>query len=82
MSKKKTICIAGKNSIAIKGLKYCLNHYSDKEILFLPHKLDNGEDHWQKSFRKFGIINNVKETNIEDLYNIENLIFISLEYAT
>tara|TARA_Y100000589_G_C26845303_1_gene503660 strand:- start:439 stop:582 length:144 start_codon:yes stop_codon:yes gene_type:complete len=47
MSDYKTICIAGKNSIAIKGLEYCLDNYPESEIVFLPNSLDYGIDKWQ-----------------------------------
>jgi len=78
---KETICIAGKNSIAVAGLDYCLKKHSNKTILFLPHKLDLGVDSWQPSFKRFGNKNKVKEVKLKDLYDIDNLIFISLEFA-
>ena len=81
MFNSKTICIAGKNIIAIKGLEFCLANHSDKEILFLPNRLDDGEDRWQKSFKRYGTMNNVRQVSLEDLFPIEDLIFISLEYA-
>ncbi len=81
MKSEKVICVAGKNLIAVEGLKYCLNNHSDKNICFLPHSLDDGIDNWQPSFKKFGLKNNIKEVTLEEIYKLENLIFFSLEYA-
>ncbi len=81
MSLKETICIAGKNSIAIEGLSYCLRKHSDKNIVFIPNKLDYGVDSWQPSFKRFGEANKVKKVTLNDLYDIDNLIFISLEFS-
>ena len=81
MSRKNTICIAGKNSIAVKALKYCLRKYSENIIFFLPNKTDKGVDNWQPSLRKFGNLNNLKEVSLNELYDIEELIFISLEFS-
>ena len=76
-----TICIAGKNSIAIKGLEYCLKKHSKSEIVFLPNSLDDGIDKWQKSFKRYGEKNGLEEVSISKLYEIENLIFFSLEFS-
>lgn len=77
----KVICIAGKNSIAISGLNHVLKTYSNKfEILALCDDNDDGVDRSQPSFLKYAKRNSVKIVNIEQLYNLEFLYFISLEY--
>jgi len=78
--KNKTICIAGKNKCAIDSLNYLLKKYPDFEILALPNKSDNGNDTWQKSFKRFAQKNKVPITNLNSLYNKENLYFFSLEF--
>ena len=78
--KNKTICIAGKNKCAIDSLTYLLKKYPDFEILALPNKSDDGNDTWQKSFKKFAQKNKVPITNLKNLYNKENLYFFSLEF--
>ena len=51
---KKYICIAGKNSIAIAGLSYILENYSETAIIYaLCDKNDVGVDSWQPSYKKF-----------------------------
>ena len=79
--KKQCICIAGKNSIAIAGLSYVLDNYSKKATIYaLCDKNDLGQDSWQPSYKKFAIDYGVEILELEDLYEIENLYFISLEY--
>ena len=78
--KNKTICIAGKNKCAIDCLTYLLKKYPDFEILALPNKSDDGNDTWQKSFKKFAKKNKVPITNLKSLYNKKNLYFFSLEF--
>ena len=54
MSDYKNICIASKNSIAIKYLEYCLDNYPKSDIVLLPNSVDDGIDKWQKSFKRYG----------------------------
>tara|TARA_B110001450_G_C17646904_1_gene491608 strand:- start:95 stop:1324 length:1230 start_codon:yes stop_codon:yes gene_type:complete len=75
------ICVAGKNSIAVSGLNYIISKYKTKyQILALGDVNDNEEDLWQPSFIKFAKEKNVPVVKLEDLYEIKNLCFISLEY--
>ena len=73
--KNKTICIAGKNKCAIDSLTYLLKKYPDFKILALPNKSDDGNDTWQKSFKKFARKNKVPITNLKSLYNKKIFIF-------
>lgn len=78
---KKCICIAGKNSIAVAGLNYVLDNYSETaDIYALCDKNDGGMDSWQPSYKKFALDKGIEVLELEDLYLIEDLIFISLEY--
>jgi methionyl-tRNA formyltransferase len=78
---KKCICIAGKNSIAIAGLSYVLENYSETAIIYaLCDKNDVGVDSWQPSYKKFARDSGIEIVELEALYQIENLCFISLEY--
>ncbi len=77
----KKICIAGKNEIAIKALDFCAKNYSIKNLFFISNKSDEGIDSWQKSFKKFALSKNCKEVNLEQIYELKDLIFISLEFS-
>jgi methionyl-tRNA formyltransferase len=75
------ICIAGKNDIAVNGLKLLVAKNCKDNICFLPNPNDDGLDSWQPSLKKAGRELGVREVKLEDLYEIENLIFLSLEFS-
>lgn len=75
------ICIAGKNEIAIYGIKLLINKgFKKKDITVLINKNDTEKHEWQPSFKKYCKDNDIEESKLENLYKIHNLIFISLEY--
>ena len=78
----KIICIAGKNKCAIEFVKFITTKMPRKNILILINKSDSGKDNWQPSLKKFAKKNKYKLVKINDLYNINNLIFISIEYES
>ena len=80
MYPKKTICIAGKNNIAIKALDYCLKNHSEHDLVFVANKSDDGKDSWQKSFKRYSLSKNVNQVELIDIFELKNLVFISLEY--
>ena len=82
MKNTKTICIAGKNEIAIYGVKKIINDYPNTKLLCLYNKTDTGNDDWQPSLKKFAAQNNLTKTSLEECQSIDGLIFISLEYDT
>ena len=78
---KLTICIAGKNDIAVNGLRLLHSQYKEHNICFLPNPVDDGFS-WlaafaEKSRQELG----VREQTLENLYHIKNLLFLSLEYS-
>jgi len=77
----RTVCVAGKNNIAIDGLRYFIDNHPELNIVFIPNETDVGIDGWQMSFRKYALSKGVAQVTLEDLYGIEDLLFISLEFA-
>lgn len=79
-----TIIIAGKNNIACNVLKYLVSKekctYNKTKILALPNENDDGIDNWQYSFKKTALDNDIEIINLEDVYTIENSIFLSCEF--
>ena len=73
----KLICIAGKNDIAVDVLAFLRNDYN---VVVLCNKTENGKNGYQKSLRYFATKWKIPEVKIDDLYDVDNLIFISLEY--
>lgn len=76
------ICIAGKNNIAVSILEYIIYElkYPKEKIFVIPNKDDKGVDNWQRSLLKFSKENNIKVVNLEEIYDIKDLIFLSLEF--
>lgn len=75
------ICVAGKNNIAIDVCQFVVEHYSCANIFAVVNKTDKGNDGWQKSFLKYvQQTPRVQLVTLEDLYNVPNLVFISVEY--
>jgi len=75
-----TICVAGKNRIAVEGLSYILENFPAYTVVACTNANDDGIDGWQPSFKHFCEKNQVSIVTQKDLYEIEDLIFISLEY--
>lgn len=74
-------CIAGKNAIAINGLHMLINRgIPTNNIRACVNRSDTGINNWQRSFKKECVDLNIKIVTLETLYEIEDLIFISLEY--
>lgn len=78
----KTICIAGKNDIAVNVLKFCKEKYEKKgiQILCILTRGDNGINGWQKSLKWFCEQNDVKIISYEESFDIEDMIFLSVEF--
>lgn len=80
MSFLKTICVAGKNDIAVDVMLYCKNNYPNIKTLFINNKNELGVNSWQKSAKWFAEKNNIEIVKLSDVYGIDNLIFLSLEF--
>lgn len=74
------ICIAGKNNIAVDVLAYLISLNGDFELGVVCNKTETGNNNWQKSLRWFAKKYNVKEYLLEEMYNIPDLVFLSLEF--
>lgn len=76
------LCIAGKNDIAVNALCYLVNTLNcNKNNLFvILNRNDSGIDTWQKSLKKCAKELGIKILSLEDIYYIEDLYFISLEF--
>lgn len=75
------ICIAGKNQIAIKGVELLLNRGIKKnKILACVNKTDDCKDSWQPSFKKYCLREEITIVTLDQLFLLNDLIFISLEF--
>lgn len=80
MEKYTKICIAGKNNIAIEVTAFILKNYENIELYVIFNQNDDGQNGFQRSFRKYCKLKNILETNLEEIYDIEDLLFLSLEF--
>ena len=76
------ICIAGKNQIAINSLKYLIDYVKiqKNDIYTCVNQNDKGIDSWQPSLLKFSNQKEIAVKSINELYNVNDLFFISLEF--
>jgi len=74
------ICIAGKNDIAVNALTYISQNYPQFEIWVICNRSDNGKNSWQKSLKNTALKHNIPIKELEDIYEIPDLLFLSLEY--
>lgn len=75
------ICVAGKNNISVDVLEYLyLNNKERYELCVVCNKTEHGENTWQKSLRFFAEKMGIAEYSLADLYDREDLIFLSLEF--
>ena len=75
-----TICIAGKNRIAVECADIVFHDFPDINLWVLPNKDDVGIDTWQPSLKKWAQEKNIHQTSLGEIYRIKDLVFISLEY--
>ncbi|WP_455664161.1 formyltransferase family protein [Phocaeicola sp.] len=74
------ICIAGKNNIAIDICSYVLEKYGKDRILVVLNKTDNCINTFQRSFKQFAELNGLTVVQLEDVYKLKDIIFLSLEF--
>ena len=81
-SKKfQTVCIAGKNEIATYALSLFLKVYKNTDLKVVCNSTDTGHDAWQPSLRAKATANKVQIVTLDKVYNINKLLFLSLEYS-
>ena len=76
----KTIVIAGKNDIAVNVLNELLKYREKYKLLIVCNKNETGKNGWQRSLRLFAFQNKIEEVVLEQVYDIEDLLFLSLEF--
>lgn len=77
---KKKICLAGKNEIAVYGLNLLLKLVDKEHLCVVCNAADDGFNSWQPSLLKAAEESDVAITSLEDCYDFNGLIFLSLEF--
>lgn len=75
----KLVCIAGKNEISVFGLKLLIDKLGKESVVVCPNE-SLFKPHWQPSLARYAKHHGVPVLSLEELYDIKNLIFISLEF--
>lgn len=83
-SKKKgltmIVAVAGKNDIGVEILGRLLRSRDASELRVVCNKTETGRDGWQRSLRLFAQRAGVPECDLEDLYGVEDLVLLSMEF--
>ena len=74
------ICIGGKNNVAVNVCEYLLTILPKSQIFAITNRNDDGEDNYQRSFLKYVKNNGITLVTLPDIYEWEDLIFLSLEF--
>ena len=77
-----TVCIAGKNKIATHAAAQLLSlqKTADIKLVCCVNQTDTGVDTWQPSLLRFARMYQVPVLTLEELYTVQDLIFLSLEF--
>lgn len=76
----KTICIAGKNNIAVDLLLHCMKFSPNCRLVCIAIKNDCGINNRQKSLKFFAKKNDVEILQLQDVYTLSDLLFLSCEF--
>ena len=73
------LILAGKNNIAVDVLDSCLRNF-DIPIQVIVNKTENFKNSWQKSLGFHARLWNVPIVELNEIYEMEEIIFISVEF--
>jgi methionyl-tRNA formyltransferase len=74
------ICIAGKNRVAVDGLRFVQAKYPTTKIYVIPVKNDTGKSEWQPSLRKYAFQNDIEIIDLHEISSNRIDLFLSLEF--
>ena len=73
------LILAGKNNIGVDVLDYCRRNL-DIPIFAVINKTETFKNSWQKSFGFYARLWNIPIVELNQIYDIEDLIFLSVEF--
>lgn len=76
------ICIAGQNYLAIRGLELALTRLDPAHVMVCANRCDQPPLGWQPSLRRRAELRGVRAVTIEELADIDDLLFLSLQFDT
>ncbi|WP_165247899.1 formyltransferase family protein [Adlercreutzia sp. ZJ141] len=76
-----TICVAGKNDIAVNVLEEILSkNLPNVRLVVTCNRTEDGCNDWQRSLRYFAALYGVEEITLDEAQATEGLVFLSMEY--
>ena len=72
--------MAGKNDIAVDVLLYCKRTFPGHRLVCITNRNESGINTWQKSLKWFAEKNDVEIIELKDVYDIDDLLFLSTEF--
>lgn len=74
------LVLAGKSNALVESIKFSLKIVEKDNIRVIPVKSDSETNDWQCSIVKYCRINNIKTITLEESYDLESMIFVSIQY--
>lgn len=74
------VCLAGKSNALKEAIDHTLTVLPKSNLLILPSESDPEEDNWQYSIKNYAKEKGLKVVKLEDLYPLEDLVFISIQF--
>lgn len=74
------LVFAGKSNALIHCLEHALGKMNKEEIAVVPSNSDGDSDTWQYSVRKYCADHNITLLQLEDVYALENVALVSIQY--
>lgn len=74
------LCIAGKNNISVDILLHALDLLPRNEICIITNKSESFKNTWQKSLGYYANLLNIEIKTLEEVQEIQDLVFLSLEF--
>jgi methionyl-tRNA formyltransferase len=75
-----TLCLAGKNNIAVEILQYAISKIPIDKIVIIVNKTETYKNTWQKSLGFHANLLGIPILELEEVQTIKDLIFLSLEF--
>ena len=77
---ERSVVIAGKNNIAVSVAEHIRQNYPGVSIQAVVNSTDKGVDGFQRSFKKYCQLNNINIIPLSEAYEIDDVVFLSLEF--
>lgn len=74
------LVLAGKSNALIQCLNISLNFFDKNSIIVIPAGSDTSDDTWSYSISKYCLRKGIRTCILEDVFEIKEILFISIQY--